>query len=196
MDDKKVREYLRKRDDETREDRVKRVSDLSKVTFVKPLPKLLWEYIGEAGQLYINGHFSNVILWCASMLELALADKLIDSGKGVKEVIEPLSLDRKTRLCSEFGIITCKETEKNIDKIRDLRNAVAHAKAGKLATMAKKQTVYEDIIDSSPEILAELFLTNFGGPMKSEALESIEFTMKLMEHWYGEKASDFASSRD
>ena len=108
MDDGEVRDYLSKRDDETREDRVKRIGDLSKVRFVKPLPKLLREYIDEAVSLYINGHFSSVILWCVSMLELALADKLINNGKGVKEVIETLTLYTKTRLCSKFGIITCK----------------------------------------------------------------------------------------
>jgi len=194
MDEKEFREYLKKRDDETREDRVKRRSELSLVAYGGELPKLLWEYSTEAIQLYICGHFASVILWCATILELALSDKLIHNSKGTKEVIEPLTLSEKTRLCHKFGIITSQEDKNNIDDIRNLRNSIIHADAGKLAKMAR--AYYGDVDDVISQVLPQLYLGDFGEALKSEALKSLTFTRELTKRWYGEKPSDFASGRD
>lgn len=194
MEEKEFREYLKKRDDETREDRVKRRSELSPVTYGRELPKLLWEYSTEAIQLYICGHFASVILWCATILELALSDKLIHNSKGTKEVIELLTLGEKTRLCHKFGIITSQEDKNNIDDVRNLRNSIIHADAGKLAKMAR--AYYRDVDDVISQILPELYLGDFGKALKSEALKSLTFTRELTKRWYGEKPSDFASGRD
>jgi len=194
MDEKEFREYLKKRDDETREDRVKRRSELSPVTYGGELPKLLWEYSTEAIQLYICGHFASVILWCATILELALSDKLIHNSKGTKEVIELLTLSEKTRLCHKFGIITSQEDKNNIDDIRNLRNSIIHADAGKLAKMAR--AYYGDVDDVISQVLPELYLGDFGEALKSKALKSLTFTRELTKRWYGEKPSDFASGRD
>jgi hypothetical protein len=193
MDEKEFREYLKKRDDETREDRVKRRSELSLVTYGE-LPKLLGEYSTEAIQLYICGHFASVILWCATILELALSDKLIHNSKGTKEVIELLTLSEKTRLCHKFGIITSKEDKNNIDDIRNLRNSIIHADAGQLAEMAR--AYYGDVDDVISQVLPELYLGDFGEALKSEALKSLTFTRELTKRWYGEKPSGFASGRD
>lgn len=194
MDEKEFREYLKKRDDETREDRVKRRSELSSVTYGGELPKLLWEYSTEAIQLYICGHFASIILWCATILELALSDKLIHKSKGTKEVIELLTLNEKTRLCHKFGIITSQEDKNNIDDIRNLRNSITHADAGKLAKMAR--AYYGDVDDVISQVLPELYLGDFGKALKSQALKSLTFTRELTKRWYGEKPSDFASGRD
>lgn len=194
MDEKEFREYLKKRDDETREDRVKRRSELSPVTYGGELPKLLWEYSTEAIQLYSCGHFASVILWCATILELALSDKLIHNSKGTKEVIELLTLIEKTRLCHKFGIITSQEDKNNMDDIRNLRNSIIHADAGKLAKMAR--AYYGDVDDVISQVLPELYLGDFGEALKSEALKSLTFTRELTKRWYGEKPSDFASGRD
>jgi len=194
MDEKEFREYLKKRDDETREDRVKRRSELSPVTYGGELPKLLWEYSTEAFQLYICGHFASIILWCATILDLALSDKLIHISKGTKEVIELLTLSEKTRLCHKFGIITSQEDKNNIDDIRNLRNSIIHADAGKLAKMAR--AYYGDVDDVISQVLPELYLGDFGEALKSQALKSLTFTRELTKRWYGEKPSDFASGRD
>jgi len=193
MDEKEFREYLKKRDDETREDRVKRRSELSLVTYGGELPELLWEYSTEAIQLYICGHFASVILWCATILELALSDKLIGCGYGTTEVIELLSLVKKIRLCRRFKIIT-PEDKKNIDKVRDLRNAIAHANAGKLAKMAR--AYYGDVDNAISQVLPGLYLGDFGQALKSEALKFLTFTRELTKRWYGEKPSGFGSGRD
>ena len=194
MDEKEFREYLKKRNDETLEDRVKRRSELSPVTYGGELPKLLWEYSTEAIQLYICGHFASIILWCATILELALSDKLIHNSKGTKEVIELLTLSEKTRLCHKFGIITSQEDKNNIDDIRNLRNSIIHADAGRLAKMAR--AYYADVDDVISQVLPELYLGDFGEALKSEALKSLTFTRELTKRWYGEKPSDFASGRD
>lgn len=185
MDEKEFRGYLKKRDDETLEDRVKRRSELSPVTYGGELPKLLWEYSTEAIKLYICGHFASVILWCATILELALSDKLIHNSKGTKEVIALLTLSEKTRLCRKFRIITSKEDKNNIDDIRNLRNSIIHADAGKLAEMAR--AYYGDVDDAISQVLPELYLGDFGEALKSEALKSLTFTRELTKRWYGEK---------
>lgn len=194
MDEKEFREYLRKGDDETREDRVKRRSELSPVKYGGDLPRLLWEYCTEAVQLYICGHFASVIIWCATILELALSDKLIHNSKGTKEVIELLTLREKTILCRKFGIITFERDKDNIDDIRNLRNSIIHADAGKLANMAR--AYYGNVDDAISQVLPELYLGDFGKALKSEALKSLTFTRELTKRWYGEKSSGFASGRD
>jgi len=185
MDDDEFREYLKKNDTETREDRVRRRSELCETTYnTAELPELLWEYSSEAIQLYICGHFASVILWCTSIVELALEDKLISSGKGTKEVIELLGLVDKTRLCRQYSIITAQD-EKDIDKMRSMRNYIAHANAGKLAKIAR--VVYRDLDDTWSHHLPSLYLSDFGKTISTRALKSINFTRRLTERLYMEK---------
>lgn len=191
MGDKEFREYLKKRDAETLEDRVKRRSELSPVIYGKAeLPELLGEYSAETIQLYIYGHFASVIIWCVSIVELSLEDKLIGSGKGTKEVIELLSLVEKTRLCRKFGIITS-EDRKNIDNMRNLRNSIAHANAGKLTDMAR--VCYEGVDEALSHALSGLYLSNFGNAISSQALKFLNFTRELIMRWYGEKPINYFS---
>ncbi len=184
MDGNEFREYLKKRDAETLEDRVKRRSELSPAAYVGEMPRLLWEYSAEAIHLYICGHFPAVILWCASILELALEDKLIASGKGTGEVIELLSLAEKTRLCRKFRIITAGD-KKGIDRMRDLRNSITHANAGRLGEMARAH--YSDVGGALSDVLPSLYLGDFGSTISSKALEVLSFSRELIKQWYGEK---------
>jgi len=193
MDDKEFREYLKKRDAETLEDRVKRRSELSPVIYGSAeLPELLGEYSAETIQLYICGHFASVILWCTSIAELALEDKLIGSGKGTKEVIELLSLVEKTRLCRKFSIITSQD-KKDIDDLRNLRNYIAHANAGKLTEMAR--VCYGDVEEALSHALPSLYLSDFGNKISSQALKFLNFTRELIKRWYGEKPFSSAFSQ-
>jgi hypothetical protein len=185
MNDNEFREYLRKRDAETIEDRVKRRSELSQVKYGSAeLPELLWEYSAETIQLFICGHFASVILWCASIVELTLEDKLIGSAKGTKELIELLSFVEKTRLCRKFGIITPQD-KNDIDDLRNLRNYIAHANAGKLTEMAR--VCYGDVEEALSLALPGLYLSDFGNKISSQALKFINFTRALIKRWYGEK---------
>jgi hypothetical protein len=192
MDDRQFRDYLKKADDESREDRVRRRSELSVVTIVGKYPDLMWDYSCEVIQLYICGYFTSVILWCAGVLESVLADQLIVNGKAAKEVIELLSLDEKSRLCHGFEIIT-KQDKKSIDRIRVLRNDIIHANAGNLAKRA--QTYYGDVDTPISKALPSLYLGNFDGSMKSQALNALKYTHELLSRWYGEKQPDGASGQ-
>jgi len=183
MDNQQHEDYWKRLDDETRSDRVQRRLEISSLGYVGELPELLWEYSVEAVQLYINGNFSSVILWCAAILELILADKLINGGKGTKEVIELLSLKEKTNLCLQYKIIS-KEESKKINEVRELRNAIIHANAGKLAKMARKR--YDDVNNNLSQVLTEFYLSNLGGEMKRQTLEYLAFTRNLCARWYGE----------
>jgi len=171
-------------DDETRPDRARRWSEISHVSYIGELPELLLEYSAVATQLYINGNFVVAIVWCASMLELVLGDKLLSEGKGEKEIIELLNLREKTALCRRYGIIE-KEESNMIDKVRESRNAIVHANVGKLAKMAKKS--YGDVDDALSEHLPGFYLSNLGGGIQKQALEYVEFTRKLAERLYGGK---------
>ena len=187
MDDQQYEEYLKKLDDETRPDRVRRRREISPAIYGGDLPELLWAYSGEAIKSYIWGEFSSVILFCASILELVLADKLIRESKGTKEVIEMLTLNEKTRLCYQYKILK-KEDKKNIDKVRELRNWIAHANAGRLSQIAKRS--YGDVSEVLSQVLAEFYLSNLGGKIQRQALECLEFTRGLSRRWYGEKLTD------
>lgn len=180
MDDNEFREYLKKRDAETLEERVKRRSELRSAAYSEELPQLLWEYSAEAINLYICGHFPAVILWCTSIVELALEDKLIAGGKGTREVTELLSFAEKTRLCRKFSIIT-PEDKKGIDRMRDLRNSITHANAGRLGEMARAH--YSVIGGALADVLPSLYLGDLG----SNAREFLIFARELIERWYGEK---------
>lgn len=187
MNNQQYEDRLKKLDDETRPDRVRRWGELSHIAYVEALPELLWEYSAQAIQLYINGNFGVVIIWCATMLELALGGKLISEGKGTKEVIELLNLREETALCSRYKIID-KEESKMIGKVRESRNAIVHANVGKLAEMAKKS--YGDVGDELFEHLPGFFLSNLGGGIQSQALKYIEFTRKLAARLYDENSTD------
>lgn len=192
MNNQQYEDRLKELDDETRPDRVRRWGEISHVTYIGELPELLLEYSAAAIQLYINGNFGSVILWCASILELVLADKLISEGKGTKEIIELLNLREKTALCRRYKIID-KEESKMINKMRESRNAIVHANAGKLAGMAKKS--YGDVSDDLSKFLAGFYLSNLGGGIQSQALGYLEFTRKLNARLYGGNPTDTYSSQ-
>ncbi len=182
MNKNEFRKYIVNRDAETCEDRVTRWSEINPVIYNHAkLPELLSEYSAEAIQLYIYGHFPSVIIWCASIIELSLEDKLIANGKGTKEVIMLLGLLEKTRLCRKFGIITSGES-KGIDKIRLKRNTIAHANAGKLSEMKKVNN--EDSAETLFNTYPGLYLSNLGGIIEIQSREFLSFTRKLIERLY------------
>ena len=187
MDDQQYEEYLKKLDDETRPDRVWRRREISLLIYGQELPKLLCEYSAQAIKLYIWGEFSSVVLFCASIIELVLTDRLIREGKGTREVMKLLNLQEKTRLCYQYKMIN-REDRKNINKVRELRNGIAHANAGRLSQLAKGS--YGDVSEVLSQMLAEFYLSNLGGEIKRQALKHLEFTRKLIRCWYGEKPTD------
>ncbi len=192
MNDNEFRENLKKRDAETLEDRIARRNELSPIEYRGGLPQLIWDYSGQAIDMYISGHFVGVLFLSATMVELALADALVRNFKATQEVVECLTLDEKTRLCRKFGIING-DDKRSIDTLRQIRNALTHANAGKLTEIAK--SFYSSVDDVILQVLPSLYLGNFGGSMKSQALKFLEFTRRLTWRWYGVNQTDSPSGQ-
>lgn len=137
MNVEQFREYLIRRDQETLEQRVERGMQLPPSSY-QTLPELIWDYITEARQMFTDGYFIGVILLCAGMVELSLADQLMSKTQMTREEIERFSLKQMAILARRLEIVINQEKD-TIDKLRKLRNALIHANAGKIAEMVRKR---------------------------------------------------------
>ena len=178
MNRQEFRKYLIKRDQETLEERVERGMQLPPSAYNQTLPELIWDYITEARQMFTDGYFTGVILLCAGMVELSLADQLMSKTKMTREEIERFSLEQMTILARRLEIVINQEKD-TIDKLRKLRNALIHANAGKIAEMVRKRL---------PELSVHppglYFSPSFGG-VSDDAKEYLKFTRKLALRFYG-----------
>jgi hypothetical protein len=97
----------------------------------------MWEYVTTADEMFIDGHFLGVVLLCAAVTELLLTDQLMANSGMMKDEVERFSLEQMAILAYRLRIVT--DLEKGtIDDLRQLRNALIHANAGKLGKMARK----------------------------------------------------------
>lgn len=176
MNVEQFREYLIKRDQETLEERVERGMQLPPSAYNQTLPGLIWDYITEARQMFTDGYFIGVILLCAGMVELSLADQLMSKIRMVGEEIERFSLEAMTILAHRLEIVTDKE-KNTIDELRKLRNALIHANAGKIAQMARRRW---------PDLPEWCYLGPFEGTgVSGDALRHLQFTKDLTLKFYG-----------
>lgn len=156
------------------------------MTYSITLPETIFQYIIRAKDMYISGHFIGCILLSATVIELALADKLITIGKAAHEVVECLTLAEKTSLCYRFGLIN-RSDKKSIDSTRKIRNALTHANMGKLTEEAKRH--YSSADEAILQIIGSLYLGDFGAAMKNDAFECLDYARSLTRRWYGEETS-------
>ena len=177
MNEQEFRKYVIKRDQETLEER-ERGMQLPPSAYNQTLPELIWDYITEARQMFTDGYFIGVILLCAGMVELSLADQLMSKTKMTREEIERFSLKQMTILARRLEIVINQEKD-TIDKLRKLRNALIHANAGKIAKMVRKRL---------PELSVHppglYFSPSFGG-VSDDAEEYLKFTRELTLRFYG-----------
>ena len=73
--------------------------------------------------MYITGHFIGVVLLCAGIAELVLADQLRSKTQMTQEEVEHFELKQMMIRCRRLGILSNSE-EGQIDKLRKLRNAL------------------------------------------------------------------------
>jgi len=182
MNDGEFREQLKKRDIETLEERVARRNELGSMKYGVSLPQTIFDYIVCAKDMYISGHFIAAILTSTTIVELALANRLVEAGKATYEVVECLTLAEKTNLCYKFRMID-RNDKKRIDRLRDIRNALAHANVGKLTKEAKRY--YSTADEAILQVLSSLYLSDFGAALKSDALECLKFARSLTQRWHG-----------
>ncbi len=181
MYEDEYRNLLRKWDKETENQRVARWKQLEAVTYHSSLPDLLWEYSSEASKLYINGYFVACILLCASIAELTLEDQL--KSRGHRSTFD---FSKMIALCKSLGILEDYESNQ-LDELRELRNELAHADAGKLSKRARKY--YDEVGLSGFDLGPALFLNPLGDRgLDDHAFEYLQKTRKLTERLYGEES--------
>lgn len=183
MDEKEYRLNLIERDAASIDKRVERWKRLAPASYQGRLPDLLWEYVGEVVDSYIGGHFIGVVLMCASILELMLADQLKIRLKLTQEEVERFRLEQTEILSSKLNILD-KDEILQAKGLRRLRNYLIHANAGKLNKMAKKKYKDWGLGAYGPD--AGLFLSPpWEGGLDEEALKYLSFTRDLTVRFYG-----------
>lgn len=183
MDEQEYREQQRKWDEASLDNRVGRWKQLVPAVYDTKLPDLLWEYVTEADEMYINGHFIGVILLCAGILELVFADQLKTSLKLTKDEVDRFRLEQMEILSHRLKILGENEMQQ-VREIRRLRNYLIHAKAGKINEMAKKR--YKDWGIENHNLDSSLFLNPpWEGGLDQEAIKFLLFTRNLTVKFYG-----------
>jgi hypothetical protein len=181
MNEEEFRKYQIGRDQKTLDGKVKRWKQIRPATYGEPLPKLMWEYVTTADEMFIDGHFLGVVLLCAAVTELLLTDQLMENSGMVKDEVERFSLEQMAILAHRLRIVTDPEKD-TIDELRQLRNALIHANAGKLGKMARRS--YGDFYKG---LETEFYLSPLSDEsgIRADALKHLRFTRDLTLKFYG-----------
>lgn len=181
MNEEEFRRHQISRDQKTLDGKVKRWKQIQPVTYGQPLPKLMWEYVTTADDMFIDGHFLGVVLLCAAVMELLLADRVMTRTQMTGDEIKHFGLEQMAILSHRLQILTDHEKEA-IDELRKLRNALIHANAGRLGKMAKKSygVFYEGLE-------TEFYLSppSDESGIRADALKYLCFTRDLTFRFYG-----------
>jgi hypothetical protein len=175
------RKYQIGRDQKTLDGKVGRWKQIQPVTYGQQLPRLMWEYVTTADEMFIDGHFLGVILLSAAVTELLLADQLMARTQMTRDEIEHFGLEQMTILSHRLQILTDQEKDA-IDELRKLRNALIHANAGKLSKMARKS--YGDFYEGLGTEFYLFPLSDENG-IRADSLKYLCFTRGLTFRFYG-----------
>ena len=181
MNEEEFRKYQIGRDQKTLDGKVKRWKQIQPATYGQPLPKLMWEYVTTADDMFIDGHFLGVVLLCAAVTELLLTDQLMTNSGMMKDEVERFSLEQMAILAHRLRIVT--DLEKGtIDELRQLRNALIHANADKLGKMARRS--YGNFYKG---LETEFYLSPLSDEsgIRADALKHLRFTRDLTFKFYG-----------
>jgi len=181
MNEEEFRRHQIARDEKTLGGKIKRWKQIQPVTYGQPLPKLMWEYVTTADDMFIDGHFLGVVLLCAAVTELLLADRVMTRTQMTRDEIEHFGLEQMTILSHRLQILTDQEKDA-IDELRKLRNALIHANAGRLGKMAKKS--YGSLYEGLETEFYLVPLSDEGG-IRADALKYLCFTRDLTFRFYG-----------
>jgi len=77
---------------------VGRWKQIQHITYGPPLPRLMWEYVTTADEMFIDGYFLGVVLMCAAVTELLLADQLMARTQITRDEIDHFGLEQVTIL--------------------------------------------------------------------------------------------------
>ena len=179
MDEKEYRQKQIEWDKKDLNGKVRRWKKIPKATYDAPLPRLLWEYVTMADSMYIHGYSVGVILLCAAVLELILADQLISNMQMTAKEVQRFSLAQMAIISHRQSIINGRE-KREIKKIRKRRNAIIHVNVGQLDKMVKQTHRVEGLE-------AEFYLQPIDDDsgIHEDALASVIFTRDLSVKFYG-----------
>ena len=179
--EEEFRKYQIARDEQTLNGKLRRWKQIKPVTYGQPLPRLLWEYVTTADEMFIEGHFWGVILLSAAITELLLADQLMARAQMTGGEIEHFRLEQMAILAHRLQILTDQEKDA-IDELRKLRNGLIHANVGRLKEMAKKShgSLYEGL-----EAESYLVPLSDESGIRVDALKYLRFTRDLTFRFYG-----------
>ncbi len=185
MDEIEYRKKLVELDKTSLDERVVRWKQLIPAAYDVTLPNLAWDYITEAVNMFIRGHFTGVVLLCAGIAELVLADQLRSKSQMTEKEVERFGLEQLVILGHRLTILNDKETGQ-LNELRKLRNDLIHAKANRLNQRAKK-TYQVSGLDAS-YLTAGLYLYPLGGGgIEKDALHHLLQVRDLTVKFYGEK---------
>ncbi|GAH95601.1 unnamed protein product, partial [marine sediment metagenome] len=142
-----------------------------------------WYFITEVDEMYISGYYIGVILVCAGITELVLADQIRSKAKMTPREVERFGLEQLVILGHRLAILNEKETSQ-LNELRKLRNYLIHAKAGKLTQMAKKRYRVSGMDDSYLD--AGFYLQPiWEGGIDKDALKHFRLVRDLTVKFYG-----------
>jgi hypothetical protein len=181
MNEEEFRRHQISRDQKTLDGKVKRWKQIQPVAYGQQLPRLMWEYVTTADDMFIDGHFFGVVLLSTAVTELLLADQLMARTQMTRDEAERFGLEQMTIMCHRLQILTDQEKDA-IDGLRKLRNALIHANAGKLDKMAKKS--YGGFYEG---LETEFYLSPLSDEsgIRADALKYLCFTRDLTFRFYG-----------
>jgi len=185
MDEKEYRDKLIEWDKKSLAPRVKRWKQLVPATYDVTLPNLVWYYITEADDMFIRGHFIGVVLLCAAITELILADQIRSNSKMTEKEVERFGLEQLVILGHRLDILNDKETSQ-LNELRRLRNDLIHSKADKLAQMARKRYQVSGL-DASHLDAGFYLQPIWEGGIDQDALQYLQLVRDLTVKFYGAK---------
>ncbi len=163
--------------------RVERWKQIIPATYNTPLPELVWGYLSMTDEMYISGQFAGAIIFCASIAELILTDKIESENKILPDEMERIGLNQLIKKAHGLGILNDNETMA-LDTLRELRNSLVHGKAGKLTQMAKRRYTVQGTDDSFLD--AEFYISSgFEGGIDQDAKQHLVAVRELSVRFYG-----------
>jgi hypothetical protein len=181
LNEEEFRKHQLDRDQKSLDGKVKRWKQIRPAIYGQRLPKLMWEYMTTADEMFIDGHFLGVILLSAAITELLLADQIMARTQMTGDEIEHFGLEQMAILSHRLQILTDQE-KSAIDELRKLRNALIHANAGRLSKMARKS--YSDFYEG---LETEFYLSPLSDEsgIRADAFKYLYFTRDLTLKFYG-----------
>lgn len=184
MDREELTKRLIDRENVTRDVRAERWGELAPATESGGLPHLVWRYLTEAEEMYVNGFFIGVIMVCAGTVELTLSDRIASRLKISERDIARFELFQFIVLARALEMLTEAEAA-DLDQFRFLRNGLIHGNSGKLAETSKKLYQGNGLGEAPP---VETYLSpTTGNGINHDALRFLRLTRSLILRFYGEK---------